>query len=414
MWEIGKPYGDSLKEFDRAVTYVRDTIKALKKEERQSRWLSRQQGIIGRMIKVSLSVALCMGPFNYPLYETFTALGPALLTGNTVICKPPRFGSLLFGPLLKIFRDSFAKGVVNVVFGKGQQIIPPIISSGGIDMLAFIGTSGVADHLKKLHPKLHRMKITLGLEAKNPAIILPDADLGVAIRESVMGSLGFNGQRCAALKIFFVHASIVDYFLKRFSEEIAKLKSGMPWEKNVFITPLTKPDKTSYLKDLVDDALSLGARIINDAGCAIEGSFFYPALLYPANKEMRVYHEEQFGPVIPVVPYDFNLPLRYVIESNYGQQAGIFGRDRHMMARLVDVFAHQVSRININCECQRTPDTFPFTGRKDSAEGVLSVSDALHAFTVPAFIAARETEQNKAMLTEIADPFDYKAQKAKT
>jgi glyceraldehyde-3-phosphate dehydrogenase (NADP+) len=414
MWEIGKPYGDSLKEFDRTVTYVKDTIKALKKEEHQSQRLSRQQGIIGRMKKVPLGVALCMGPFNYPLYETFTALAPALLTGNTVICKPPRFGTLLFGPLLKIFRDSFPEGVVNVIFGKGQQIIPPIMSSGGIDMLAFIGTSVVADHLKKLHPKPHRMKITLGLEAKNPAIVLPDADLDITIKESVMGALGFNGQRCAALKIFFVHTSIVDDFLKRFSEEIGKLKCGMPWEKNVFITPLAEPGKTSYLKGLVDDALSHGAKVINDEGGAIEESFFYPALLYPAKKEMRVYHEEQFGPVIPVVPYDdVNLPLRYVIDSKYGQQASIFGRDQHIMARLVDVLAHQVSRININCKCQRTPDTFPFTGRKDSAEGVLSVSDALHAFTVPVFIAARETEQDKAMLMEITDLVDYEAQKAK-
>ena len=123
---------------------------------------------------------------------------------------------------------------------------------------------------------------------------------------------------------------------------------------------------------------------------------------------MRVYHEEQFGPVIPVVPYDdIDQPLRYVIESNYGQQASIFGRDQHMMARLVDALAHQVSRININCKCQRTPDTFPFTGRKDSAEGVLSVSDALHAFTAPAFVVARETEEDKAMLTEI---IKYKTQ----
>ena len=402
MWEIGKPYGDSLKEFDRTVTYIRDTIKALHKEDCQNKRLNRQQGIIGRSRNVPLGVALCMGPFNYPLYETFTALAPALLTGNTIICKPPRFGSLLFGPLLGLFCDSFPEGVVNVIFGKGRDIIPPLISSGGIDILAFIGTSGVADNLKKLHPKQHRMKVVFGLEAKNPAIILPDADLDVTIKESVMGALGFNGQRCAALKIFFVHASVVDAFLKRFSEEITELKYGMPWEKNVFITPLTEPGKTSYLKGLVDDALNHGAKVVNTTGGAIEGTFFYPALLYPANKEMRVYHEEQFGPVIPVVPYDdIDLPLRYVVESNYGQQASVFGRDRHMIGQLVNALAHQVSRININCKCQRTPDTFPFTGRKDSAEGVLSVSDALRAFTAPAFVVARETEDDRAMLTEI-------------
>jgi glyceraldehyde-3-phosphate dehydrogenase (NADP+) len=412
MWEIGKPYGDSLKEFDRTVVYIRDTIKALKKEERQNQKLNCQQGIIGRMKKVPLGVALCVGPFNYPLYETFTALAPALLTGNTVICKPPRFGSLLFGPLLKIFCDSFPEGVVNIIFGRGQEIIPPLMSSGGIDMLAFIGTSGVAGNLKKLHPKPHRMKVALGLEAKNPAIILPDADLAITTKESVMGALGFNGQRCAALKIFFVHTSIVDAFLQRLSEEMVRLKYGMPWERNVFITPLAEPGKTSYLKGLVEDALSRGAKIVNDAGGAVTETFFYPALLYPVNRKMRVYHEEQFGPVIPVVPYDdIDEPLRYVIESNYGQQASVFGKDRLTIARLVDVLGHQVSRININCKCQRTPDTFPFTGRKDSAEGILSVSDALRAFTLPAFVVARETETDKAMLTKITDPVFYRSRK---
>ncbi len=402
MWEIGKSYGDSLKEFDRTITYIRDTIRSLRKEDRQGQKLSRQQGIMGRQRKVPLGVALCMGPFNYPLYETFTALAPALLTGNTVICKPPRFGSLLFGPLLKMFCDSFPEGVVNIIFGKGQQIIPPLIKSGGIDMFAFIGTSGVANHLKKFHPKSHRMKVTLGLEAKNPAIVLPDADLDIMIRESVMGALGFNGQRCAALKIFFVHASIVSLFLKRFSEEIEKLKCGMPWEKDVFITPLAEPGKTSYLKGLVDDALSYGAKVVNEAGGATEGTFFYPALIYPVNSKMRIYHEEQFGPVIPIVPYDdISLPLQSIIESNYGQQASIFGRDQRTITKLIDSLVHQVSRININCKCQRTPDSFPFTGRKDSAEGVLSISEALSAFTTPTVVVTRETEENKTILAEI-------------
>jgi acyl-CoA reductase-like NAD-dependent aldehyde dehydrogenase len=81
-----------------------------------------------------------------------------------------------------------------------------------------------------------------------------------------------------------------------------------------------------------------------------------------------------------------------------------------MITKMVDVLSHQVSRININCKCQRTPDTFPFTGRKDSAEGVLSVTDALRAFTVPAVVVVRETEGDKTMLTAITDPVVYKAE----
>ncbi|MBA4389824.1 MAG: NADP-dependent glyceraldehyde-3-phosphate dehydrogenase [Syntrophus sp. (in: bacteria)] len=404
MWEIGKPYGDSLKEFDRTIVYIRDTIKVLKKQERAVFKLSCEQGIVGRMKKVPLGVALCMGPFNYPLYETFTAIAPALLTGNTVIFKPPRFGALLFGPLLRVFRDAFPEGVVNIVFGDGQQIIPPLMSSGMVDLFAFVGTSSVASSLKRLHPKQHRLRSVLGLEAKNPAIILPDADLDVAIKESVMGAFAFNGQRCAALKIFFVHRSIAEVFVKRFTEEASRLICGMPWEKNVFITPLVEPDKTSYLSGLIKDALKYDARIVNNGGGTAEGTFFHPTILYPVNPQMRIYHEEQFGPVVPIVSYDdIEEPLRYTVESNYGQQASIFGRDPDLMAHCINVLIHQVSRVNINCKCQRTPDIFPFTGRKDSAEGVLSVTDALNAFTTPAFVATRETEKDKKALLDISE-----------
>ncbi len=105
---------------------------------------------------------------------------------------------------------------------------------------------------------------------------------------------------------------------------------------------------------------------------------------------MRVCREEQFGPVVPIVPYDdLDEPIRYISASNYGQQASLFGRDRATLTKLAGRMVHNVSRVNINCQCQRSPDTVPFTGRKDSAEGSLSISEAVNAFTVPTFIATK-------------------------
>ena len=83
----------------------------------------------------------------------------------------------------------------------------------------------------------------LGLDAKNAAIVLPDADIELAVKECLLGSLSFNGQRCTALKMLIVHQSIVEPFLRRFTEEVGKLKVGMPWEKGVSITPLPVRDK---------------------------------------------------------------------------------------------------------------------------------------------------------------------------
>jgi glyceraldehyde-3-phosphate dehydrogenase (NADP+) len=88
-------------------------------------------------------------------------------------------------------------------------------------------------------------------------------------------------------------------------------------------------------------------------------------------------------------------------ESPYGQQVALFGKDPKRIAHLVDALVNQVSRININTQCRRGPDTFPFTGRKDSAEGTLSVTDALRAFSIRAVCATDSSESNKELVTEI-------------
>jgi glyceraldehyde-3-phosphate dehydrogenase (NADP+) len=402
MWEIGKTLKDSEKEFDRTCDYIVDTVKALKELDRQSAKLVEEQGFMAQIRRVPLGVALCMGPFNYPLNETFSTLIPALIMGNTVVFKPAKYGVLLIRPLLRVFQESFPPGVINIIYGKGRDTVGALMETGKIDVFAFIGTHRGANDLKRLHPKPHRLKSILGLDAKNPAIVLPDADLDLAVSECVTGSLSFNGQRCTALKILFVHQSRVSDFIKRFTAEVARLKPGMPWEPGVMLTPLPEPGKTDYLRGLVEDAVQKGAKVVNEHGGATHQSFFYPAVLYPVTAEMKVYWEEQFGPVIPIVPFEQDEEaIRYVVNSNFGQQVSIFGNDSKKIARYIDMFTNQVGRMNINTQCQRGPDTFPFNGRKDSAEGTLSVADALRVFSIRTLVATRATDANKHILSTI-------------
>ncbi len=404
MWEIGKTYGDSVKEFDRTIEYINATIDALKDIDRKSAGFTIEQGIVAQIRRSPLGVVLCMGPFNYPLNETFTTLIPALIMGNTILFKPPKHGTLLFYPLLKAFRDNFPKGVVNTIYGRGNKIIPGLMESGKINVLTLIGSSKVADQLKKMHPKVNRLRAILGLDAKNAAIITANADLNLAVKETVLGALSFNGQRCTALKIIFVHKKQVDQFVKDLSEEVAKLKFGMPWEAGVSLTPLPEPQKPAYLKELIEDAAAKGAQVVNPNGGEANESFVYPAVVYPVTKEMKLYTEEQFGPVIPVVTFDdIEEPINYLIESTHGQQVSIFSNDPAEVAALIDPIVNQVSRVNINCQCQRGPDVFPFTGRKDSAEGTLSVVDALRAFSIRSLVATKLNDNNKHLLNEIID-----------
>jgi acyl-CoA reductase-like NAD-dependent aldehyde dehydrogenase len=343
-----------------------------------------------------------MGPYNYPLNETFSLLIPALIMGNTVVVKPPRFGTLLYFPLLDAFKTCFPKGVVNTVYGKGSEIIPAMMKTGKIDVLGLIGSSKVASELKKAHPKANRLRAVLGLDAKNAAIITNNADIPQAVQETILGALSFNGQRCTAIKIVFVQNEIAPAFLEAMKVALDKLKHGMPWESGVNITPLPDPEKPKYIADCIIDAEKHGAKVMNANGGANYATFVNPAIVYPVTKEMRLYWEEQFAPIIPVVPFsNLDEPIDYIIDSNFGQQASIFSNDKVEVATLIDQLANQVSRININSQCQRGPDVFPFTGRKDSAEGTLSVTDALRAFSIRTLVATKLTETNTKLLNEI-------------
>ena len=403
MWEIGKNYSDSKKEFDRTVDYIYDTIEAYKQIDRNSAKFQKHSGINAHIRRGPLGVVLCLGPYNYPLNETFCLLIPALIMGNTVIFKPAKHGVLLISPLIEAFQKHFPPGVVNILFGRGRVLATPIMETGKVNVLALIGHSSSANALQESHPKKNRLRLVLGLEAKNPAIILPDADLELTIQECINGSLSYNGQRCTALKIIYVHEQIKDEFLSRFSKAVDELKYGNPWDNDVKLTPLPEPNKPDYIKSLIQDAKEKGSKVMNEFGGKSCENFVFPAILYPVTKDMNVYKDEQFGPVIPVISFkDINEPLNDMAESNYGQQVSIFGKNTNQkLGPLIDTLVNLVCRVNINSSCQRGPDIYPFTGRKDSAFSTLSVHDALRSFSIRTFVASKDNDENNKIIKDL-------------
>ena len=407
MWEIGKTKNDACKEFDRTIDYILDTIEAYKKLDRKSAKFDNESGILAHIRRSPLGVVLCLGPYNYPLNETFCLLIPALIMGNTTIFKPAKLGVLLITPLLKAFQESFPPGVVNIVFGRGRKIAAPIMQTGFVDVLALIGHSSSAVALQDEHPFKNRLRLILGLEANNPAIILPDTDLDLVVQECISGTLSYNGQRCTALKVLFVHADIVDEFNKRFAEAVDALKFGLPWEDEVFLTPLPEKNKPAYIDGLIKDAVSKGAKILNKRGGELSENYCYPAVLYPVSTDMKVFQEEQFGPVIPIISFTtIDEPLDAIAASQYGQQVSLFGKDTKQLGPLIDILANLVCRVNLNSACQRGPDIYPFTGRKNSAVGTLSVFDALRSFSIRSFVATKDNEYNKEILEKLLESKD--------
>jgi glyceraldehyde-3-phosphate dehydrogenase (NADP+) len=131
-------------------------------------------------------------------------------------------------------------------------------------------------------------------------------------------------------------------------------------------------------------------------------NYCFPAVMYPVNETMDLFHEEQFGPVIPIVSFkEIDEPLNAMANSDYGQQVSLFGKDVQQIGPLIDALSNLVCRVNLYSSCQRGPDVYPFTGRKNSAVGTLSVFDALRSFSIRTFVASKDNEYNNAILQEL-------------
>ena len=401
MWEVGKVHTEALNEFDRTLEYALETVDAaLALDKRERRDTSLQQ-VVGRVDLLPVGVVLCVGPYNYPFYETLTNAIPALLMGNSVIVKAPPRGGLLYAHLLPLLEDFFPAGAINLLFGDGERLLPPLLAPGAVDVFAFIGGSQTADALIAAHPAPHRLHNVLGLEAKNAAIVLPDAPMDITVAECVKGALAFNGQRCAAIKMLLVHEDIAEAFIDRLRAEFAAAEPGMPWD-DVRCTPVSSPEHAEWLEELLADALRRGATVENADGGERMLTLMRPALLSGVTPTMRIHDEEQFGPILPVMTFrEEQEALDYVRHSRYGQQCSVFGSSPAQLTRLVTAAARWVGRVNINGKCQRGPDHFPFTGKRDSALGTVSIEEALRRFCISTVIATPEYPENTSLWSRL-------------
>lgn len=408
MWEICKNTADAESEFDRTMKFIATIIMEIKSQMKTGDEWTTVSGVMAKVRRGPIGVMLCLGPFNYPFNETYATLIPALLLGNTVVMKIPALGGLAHMLTIDALQQCLPAGVVNFVTGSGRVTMGPIMRTGLVDIFAFIGGSRAADALLKEHPAPHRVKVFLSLEGKNLGIVMPDCDLDRAAQQCMMGSTNYNGQRCTAIKMIFVHESIAETFLEKFIAQVASLKAGLPWESGIKITPLPEPNKPAYLKELIDDACSKGASVINASvgGGELVDSLMKPAILYPVTEEMRAWHEEQFGPVIPVGTYkDISEIHEYLYKMPYGQQAAIFTKSPSNAGALLDILSATVGRVNFNTQCSRSPDVFPFSARRSSGMGTLSVTEALETFSTKTVIACEAIPENVELAESVEAKF---------
>ena len=365
--EIAKNDADAKSEIERSLEYLELTIDAARflkgksfnadmfpKYER-----GRKQAVYKRE---GLGVVLAISPFNYPINLSITKIAPALIMGNTVVFKPATVGALTAFEFYKAFIEAgLPKGVLNFVTGSSSKIGDVLLTHPQISLIAFTGSTRVGDHIKKVS---NGVPLLLELGGKDNAIVTANADLDRAASEIVSGAFSYNGQRCTAQKLVLVYESIA-------AELINKIQSKM---QELQMTPMIDAGAANYVQELVQDAKDKGAQIIIEG--TREGNLLKPSLISNITPQMRLFKEEQFGPVLPIVLVSSEQQaIEYANMSDFGLQASVYTKDLEEAYRIADQL--EVGTVQINGRGDRGPDNYPFGGIKGSGMAMQGLEESL-------------------------------------
>lgn len=360
--EIAKPIADGIVEVERTSQYILDTIKAYKDVMYKKLKVGKK---INHMSRVPLGVVLAISPFNYPINLAMSKIAPALISGNTVVFKPATNGSLTGSFLAELMHKlNLPKGVFNLVTGRGSEIGDALVENKEIDMVSFTGGVRVG---KEIAAKKQMIPLVLELGGNDAAYIREDADLDLAAAQVLKGAFSYSGQRCTAIKRVIIHKNIKGQFISR-------LKAIM---ENIKPVPLVTKSAANYVKELIEDARDNGSEVI--FGGTYEGNIIEHTLVL-TNVESRVWKEEPFGPVLPIVEIDNDEDaIRIMNDTNFGLQNSIFTADRKWAIEIGQFI--ESGSLNINASSSRGPDIFPFLGVKDSGFGTQGIEEAILSMT---------------------------------
>lgn len=326
-----------------------------------------------RMVMVRRRPAGVVGvipPWNFPVVLAIRAIAPALAYGNTVVLKPSSESAVSGGiRLAEVFEAAeLPPGVFNVVTngpGLSGEMGDEITANPRVKRISFTGSTEVGKRLAELAGK-HLKKIVLELGGSDPLIILADAEPGHAANAAAFGRFFHQGQICMSSKRIIVEKPLAEAFTRKFVEKVKTLKVGNPLEQDTVIGPVINQYQLDTLRAMVDDALARGAKLL--CGGKYEGLYCYPTVLGDVTTEMRVFREEVFGPVAPViVAEDAEDAVRLANDSVYGLSAGIITNDLQKGLKLAERIESGMVHVNDTSVYAEPP--FPFGGVKESGLG---------------------------------------------
>ncbi|MEM0123228.1 MAG: aldehyde dehydrogenase family protein [Conexivisphaerales archaeon] len=340
-------------------------------------WSKDTASKIALVIREPVGVVAAVGPFNYPLFIPAAKIIPALLAGNSVVVKPTKetpVSTIMFGEVLNM--AGFPKGTLNVVTGPGSVIGDTIASHKDVSMLSFTGSTETGRHIASI-AGIKKMHLELG--GKAYAIVLKDAELGLATKKIVAGSLSNAGQRCDAISAVLAVQDISDKLVEMIVNEVRAYKLGNPLlDPQVKVGPVINRSAAMRIKSLIDDAVANSARVLLGGG--VHDAYVEPTVLYDVPESAKILWEETFGPVIPIHKVkDADEAMALVRKSEFGLDSCVFTNNFYDMWKVAKSL--QVGEVSINDMPKHGIGYFPFGGTKNSGTGREGVGFSIDEMT---------------------------------
>jgi len=320
------------------------------------------------IIKQPIGVVGAITPWNFPSSMITRKAGPALAVGCTIVIKPASqtpYSALALAVLAE--KAGIPKGVINIITGSAKEIGLELSTNPIVKKLSFTGSTEVGKILLAQSASTVK-KVSMELGGHAPFIVFEDANINEAVIGAMQSKFRNTGQTCVCANRIFVHADIYDKFIKKFANEVSKIKVGNGMEDNVASGPLIDENSLAKVKEHVEDAINTGAEIIIGGKMhSLGGNFYLPTILSNVTSKAKITYEETFGPVAPIYKFTSDEEvIRMANDTPYGLASYFYSRDIGRIWRVAEALEYGMVGVNTGLTSKAE---VPFGGVKESGLG---------------------------------------------
>ncbi|MFA5787521.1 MAG: aldehyde dehydrogenase family protein [Actinomycetota bacterium] len=334
---------------------------------------SELPGKFSMTLRAPIGVVGAITPWNFPIAIPMWKLAPALLAGNTVVFKPPTDTALCAVELVAEFIETgLPDGVLNLVTGSGAEAGEALVNHPDVRAISFTGSLDVGRHIATQCAQAMK-RVSLELGGKNCLIVMPDADMELAVEAAAWGAFATAGQRCTATSRILVHEKVKAAFTERLLARVARMKAGDGLDPDVEIAPVINEAQCVTVLDYIEIGKAEGARLLTGGtrlteGGLEKGSFIAPTVFDAVSPTMRIAQEEIFGPVTALIDFaDLDEAIAIANGTNYGLSASIYTRD--ITATFEAISRLEFGVVYVNAPTIGAEVQLPFGGTKCTGNG---------------------------------------------